>query len=75
MGVLKKYDTVSQQWLPVVVGAAGSTVEVVEHGFDETVARPFYAAVVYWIGGVPPLNAQNADIWYPTPAVGSGSGS
>jgi hypothetical protein len=50
-------------------------VVVVNHGSDETVARPAGAAVVYWIGFVPPLNGQNADIWYPAIANGSGSGS
>jgi hypothetical protein len=50
-------------------------VVVVNHGTDDTVARPEGAAVVYWIGFVPPLNGQNADIWYPSIVEGSGSGS
>jgi hypothetical protein len=46
------------------VGPAG--VEVVEHGADPNVARPVGVPVVYWIGSVPPADAEPFDLWYIT---------
>ena len=46
----------------------GGVVVAVNHGADNTVARP-NAAVVIWVGTVQPLNWTDADIWNDTTAV------
>jgi hypothetical protein len=48
------------------VGTDGSLLVTVDHGSDNTEARPTYAAVVYWRGSVPPTNGANSDLWYDT---------
>lgn len=40
-----------------------SATIVVNHGTNSSMARPFGAAVVYWIGIVEPINATNNDLW------------
>jgi hypothetical protein len=55
------YDSDTQ-----TVGTDGSLLVTVDHGSDDTVARPAYAAVVYWRGDVAPANGANSDIWYDT---------
>jgi hypothetical protein len=55
------YDSDTQ-----TVGTDGSLLVTVDHGSDDTVARPTYAAVVYWRGDVAPANGANSDIWYDT---------
>ena len=42
-----------------------SVVIAVEHGANESVARP-NAVVVYWKGSVSPDNAIDGDVWYDT---------
>lgn len=40
-----------------------SATIVVNHGTNSSMARPYGASVVYWIGTVEPINATNNDLW------------
>lgn len=39
-------------------------IVVVEHGTDDSVARPT-ATIVHWVGSADPLNAEPTDFWTP----------
>ena len=54
---LADYATVAQGVL------AETAMQVVNHGADDSVARPVGAPAVYWIGTVEPLNALDGDLW------------
>jgi len=65
-GVVTADDPLTYDSDTQTVGTDGSLLVTVDHGSDDTVARPTYAAVVYWRGSVAPANGANSDIWYDT---------
>ena len=51
----------------LAAGVEAHALVVVQHGDDDTVARPA-AGVVYWMGSVDPTNRELGDWWLETDA-------